>query len=1211
MNKYTQRQPTSWRLPAIFGFSVFILLASSFASYYSNQRLIEAQGWVTHTYEVLGNADNLLSAVKDAERGQRGFIITNDSDMLRPYMGAYESATDAYSKLREQTVDNPTQQHNLDNLKILLDQRFTQMAKVLQRSNEASSQADRSKLFLDSQNEIIRGRQVMVDLHNLIDRVKLEEQRLLKARTDEQATYTRYTPIAVIVAAIISFLISIIAYLKIQGDLKARIAKQEKERKKYEETNGRIEILEEVTQRLAKGDFTARSMDEAKDELGRISSALNNMATALEKNFNELEERDWHQKGIMRLSDAVRSERFTREVSNRMLDSIATYLKTPTATLYIADNDLNLKLTGTYAATNAPEYIVARHGLTGQAVESRELMVSDALPASYLQIGSSLGSAAPAYVVVVPLLQRDIVVGVIELGLTRKPYPREIQFLQSNAPTMAISLNAAINYERMQELLEETQAQAEELQSQQHELENINSELEAQTEKLQASEEELKVQQEELQQANQELEERSRQLEERNFEILAKNTEVQRKAEELAQSTKYKSEFLANMSHELRTPLNSILLLSRLLSENGNANLNKDQVEYARVIQSSGNSLLSLIDEILDLSKIEAGKMELEYGNIAIREIMEDMRSIFEPLAKDKNVALNIHIAGDVPPQIETDKMRLEQVLKNLLSNAYKFTGKGNVTIEVANAASQPGYVTFTVADTGIGIPPDKQQIIFEAFQQADGSTRRKYGGTGLGLSISKQLTMLLGGDITVSSIAGKGSTFYVTIPASKHTAAAARKPETEQTTETARPRPVTIKAVTADEYIATTIPEKIPDDRNAITGKDKVILIVEDDTSFATGLLNFTRGKGYKGIVSVRGDEAIELANGFLPVGILLDLQLPVKSGWQVMEELKNNPRTRHIPVHIMSSYSVRKESMLKGAIDFINKPVDISRIQDIFAKLEHVLNKTSKKVLIVEDNPKHAKALAYFLETFAINTDIKTSVTESIDALKKDTDCVILDMGIPDNNAYRTLDEIKKTPSWENLPIIVFTGKSLSITEEHRIKQYADSIIVKTAHSYNRILDEVSLFLHLVEESKEQAAQDPLRKLGMLNDVLKEKTVLIVDDDVRNIFSLTKALEKVNMHIITATDGKEAVEKLKENKQIDIVLLDMMMPQMDGYETAARIRQNNAWKKLPVIAVTAKAMTGDREKCIQAGASDYITKPVDVDQLLSLLRVWLYEKQ
>ena len=736
----------------------------------------------------------------------------------------------------------------------------------------------------------------------------------------------------------------------------------------------------------------------------------------------------------------------------------------------------------------------------------------------------------------------------------------------------------------------------------------MNAELEAQTEKLQASEEELRVQQEELQQTNEELSERSTLLEERNLEI-------QKKSEELEITTRYKSEFLANMSHELRTPLNSILLLSRLLSENNEENMSTEQVEFAKVIQSSGNGLLGLIDEILDLSKIEAGKMDLDYADVSMKEITGNITGLFTQMAKEKGISFIVE-DKNAPLVLRTDKMRMEQIIKNLISNAIKFTSEGSVTLSVTKHPINDKLVSFTVKDTGIGIPRDKQALVFEAFQQADGSTKRKYGGTGLGLSISRELAKLLHGEISLKSEPGKGSEFTLTVPIYGSAVAqqvtvtpAFLNPKEDLLMED---EDLGIKEQdNYESFRSEVIPDAVADDRDSIKQGDRAVLIVEDDINFAKSLLDFTRKRGYKGIVSVRGDHALNLALAYRPVGVLLDIQLPMKSGWEVMEDLKGNVQTKHIPVHIMSSHKVKKESLLKGAVNFLDKPVAFEQIPDIFRRIEHFINRESQKVLIVEDNPKHAQALAFFLESNNINSEIRSDIDQGIDSLKKsDVDCVILDMGVPDRQAYDMLESVKQSPGLENLPVIVFTGKSLSMKEELKIKKYADSIIVKTAHSYQRMLDEVSLFLHLVEENKD-GKRSIDKKLGSLNDILNGKKVLVVDDDVRNIYSLTKALENLKMNVITAIDGKEALNVLEQNPDTDVVLLDMMMPNMDGYETATRIRQNPSMRNLPVIAVTAKAMTGDREKCINAGASDYITKPVDVDQLLSLLRVWLYDKR
>jgi signal transduction histidine kinase/CheY-like chemotaxis protein len=959
---------------------------------------------------------------------------------------------------------------------------------------------------------------------------------------------------------------------------------------------------------IGDGDFSVAVNPRGSEDV--LGNALVHMRDSLQQYARENEEKIWLQTGIALLNDHLRGEKTISQLAQEAITTIVSYLECESGLFYSA-YDSKLRFEAGYAVSNfeaVPKELRFGETLIGQAAAQKKIVHLQEVPNTFLQIRSGLGAAQPAHVVVVPLYVDTIVKGVIEIASLHEISQAKLEFLKEASADIAIAIRTARSKMQLQQLLEQTQAQAEELQTQHSELENINAELEAQAEKLQTSEEELRVQQEELMQANRELEERTRQLEERNAVIVERNIEIQQKAEELALSTKYKSEFLANMSHELRTPLNSILLLSRLLSENNEHNLNGEQVEYAKVIQSSGQGLLSLIDEILDLSKIEAGKMELEYSAVMVQDIANDMKALFAPVAREKGIGLDISVAKEVPSQIETDKLRLEQVLRNLLSNAVKFTSEGSVQLTITTLPEHHPFILFTVKDSGIGIPKDKQGLIFEAFQQADGSTRRKYGGTGLGLSISRELVRLLGGEIKLTSEPGKGSEFTVYVPKEKITEV--QKPS-QKPAPVREQKPVMERLVQSKHYRAEKIPESLPDDRNKASREDKTILIIEDDTAFAKALLDYTHQKGYKGLVAVRGDEGIALAQQYRPQGILLDIQLPVKDGWEVMEELKSNPATRHIPVHMMSSLEAKRESLQKGAIDFISKPVAFEQMKEVFQKIEQVISKDHKKVLIVEENPQHAKALAYFLETFHVAAQISPSVNEGVKALQKEeVDCVILDMGIPDQRAYETLETVKQNPGLENLPIIIFTGKSLSKTEESKIRQYADSIVIKTAHSYQRILDEVSLFLHLMEESNRKEKPSGFKRLGAMSEVLAGKKILVTDDDVRNIFSLTKALELHGVEVIAATDGKEALARLQENADISAVLMDIMMPEMDGFEAMQLIRKKPQYRDLPIIAITAKAMTGDREKCIKAGASDYISKPVDVDQLLSLLRVWLYDK-
>lgn len=1185
-----------------FNASLVILIISSVASYISISNLLESSELVNHTHEVIQTLEVFRGAAIETESSQRGYLLTGDREFLRNYNEARMRTLESLARVRALTTDNPKQREQIPLVNDVVSKRFDFLAIGVRRKENSDT-----IVIADLQT----GYAAMQQLRVLVNQMEQVELQLLHTRTTELNRFSAFTPALIVVAAVLALLITIMFYLRIRRDFEARVRLQGELENKDKEITSRISIIKGIADKIAQGNYDIRINDRQSDELGSVAGALNRMAESLQHSFNALADKDWVQNGLTKLNEVMLGEKDTETLGRDVVELLASHTRSQAGIVYLLQGHELQPLAGYACLSQARQVVKVGEGALGQAVASRKPVVLGDIPVANVNISYALGEARPSAVVAFPVFDGYAVVGAVELGSLAEYSKLELEFLNASAPMIGIALNISLNRKRLQHLLDETQAQAEELRVQHTEMENLNSELEVQAEKLQASEEELKVQQEELKQANLELEERSRLLEEKNLLITERNIDIQRQSEELKQSTRYKSEFLANMSHELRTPLNSILLLSRLLTENQEKNLNSDQVEYARVIQSSGNGLLSLIDEILDLSKIEAGKMQLDYQMISVKEIINDQDVMFGPMAREKKIHYSSSVDEAVPAMIEIDKMRLDQILRNLVSNAMKFTEKGSVTLSVYPGENKE-FIEFVVKDTGIGIPQDKQALIFEAFQQADGSTRRRFGGTGLGLSISRELAKLLGGEITLSSEPGVGSEFRVSIPLRK---ALAQSPTPTLVVPTASPVASSERSYPtpsrADRFISPTIPPGIPDDRDNIGPYDKTILIVEDDVNFARALMDYTRKKGYKAVVVVRGDEAIEQAEAFLPVGILLDIQLPVKSGWEVMDELKSNALTRHIPVHIMSSFEMKNEGRVRGAVDFINKPVTSERMQEIFQRIEHVLTRHPKKVLIVEENTQHAMALAYYLESFNVNTEVTSQVDETIQSFKeRNVDCVILDMGVPDQTSYNTLEAVKKTSGLESLPIIIFTGKSLSQAEEMRIKQYADSIVIKTAHSYKRILDEVSLFLHLMEKDrKENVAAPRYAKLGALNEVLKNKTVLIADDDMRNIFSLTKALEKYEMNVIAAVDGKDALEKLKASPHVDIVLMDMMMPEMDGYESTRAIRSMPQYRRLPIIAVTAKAMMGDRAKCIDAGASDYITKPIDPDQLFSLLRVWLYE--
>ena len=1174
-----------------FGLSLLLLIISSIVSYNSIQNLLSSSSMVDHSSQVMQSLETVISTMKDAETGQRGFLLTNEPVFLEPYNGAYEKALLNTNKAINLTTDNPLQQANLKLVKDVMMKRMTVLKELIQKKRDGKTV---------TVQDLLRGKANMDGLRAAINKTEHDEIALLNQRTERLKQFTTFTPVVIIFAAILSLVISIFFYLKISADVRERNRLQEELERKDLEIAHRITVIHGIADRVSQGDYKIRVEDTEKDSLGGLSFSLNKMAASLDESFAKLSDNEWLQTGIAQLNDRMVGEKTTAALCHEIIDFVANYTKSQVAALYTLESDDTLVLQSGYALSSKVNKIIKNgEGVVGQtAISGKELLIENIDP-DYVQVSYATGSVKPKNVLAIPVFQNNKVRGVIELASIENFTDIRTTFLRSVAGNIGIAIYSAQNRQKLQELLEETQAQSEELQAQHSEMENLNAELEAHTQKLQTSEEELRVQQEELQQTNGELEERNRVINQRNEEI-------QRKAAELEQSTRYKSEFMANMSHELRTPLNSILLLSRYLAENGEQNLTPDQTESARVILNSGNGLLDLIDELLDLSKIEAGKMDLEYEQLSFAVLANDMQSLFAPIAKEKKIDLIINNEFKGNEAFDTDKMRLEQITKNLLSNALKFTSVGSVTFTIQNSKDDDSLIEISVKDTGVGIPADKQDLVFEAFKQADGSTKRKFGGTGLGLSISRELSRLLGGEIRLESEPDKGSNFILTLPKEKPATIPLPKTILADITPAVAPEPAK-----RESHALTNIPADIPDDRDDINAGDKVILIIEDDAPFAKALLAFTHQRGYKGIISVRGDHGVELAVQYRPLAILLDLQLPVKDGWEVMDELKANPVTRPIPVHIMSSMEAKKESRMRGAVDFINKPVAQEQMIQMFHKLEEALVRSPKRVLIVEENPKHAKALSFFLEGFNVTSAVSSSVNEGIRSLKgNEVDCVILDMGLPDKNAYETLEMVKQNPGLENLPIIVFTGKSLSSAEEGRIKQYADTIVVKTAHSYQRILDEVALFLHLIEDIDLPKSSAKRSTNSPLNEILKDKTILIADDDVRNIFSLTKALEKHQMKVISATDGKEALERLKEYPETAIVLMDMMMPEMDGYESTNKIRTNPEYKNLPVIAVTAKAMMGDREKCIRAGASDYISKPVDIDQLTSLLRVWLYDK-
>jgi signal transduction histidine kinase/DNA-binding response OmpR family regulator/CHASE3 domain sensor protein len=1189
------------------GLSLLILIASSIASYLSIQNQMEHRESLSQSRRSITAVKDVLISLLDAETGNRGYQLTGKEKFLEPYNRSLIEYPKVFERAEALHIQDKNQVDRLNELKKNVDSNISNLKYFVENRRNGivmtQQQVLLSKTFMDKCRQIVR------------DFVQYEESQLaIKNKDLNRSSDT--TVLFIIFSAIAAIVVTTFFYIKLRADLIRRDKLEKMLKAKDLEISRRVSAIQQIANRVASGDYSQKVVDNSEDDLGDLVGSLNHMTESLKNSFDTINKSDWRQKGLAILNESLVGNKSVKDVSEESLNQLVEYGNCINGSLYLYDEGI-LKLNTAFGLeSNMKKTFEPGEGMVGQTFINEKIQVYNNLHEDDFVVTFASSTIKIYGILLIPIFSDGHNIGVLELGSTSNFEQERIDYFAECSRNIGIALSAAKGREKEQQLLEETQAQSEELQVQHAELENLNTELEAQTQKLQASEEELKVQQEELMQANAELEERSRLLEDKNHLIAARNNEIQKKVEELALSTKYKSEFLANMSHELRTPLNSILLLSRLMSENPDENLNEDQVESAKVIQSSGSSLLTLIDEILDLAKIESGKMTLEYQDITIDEIVKDLKSLFNPVIQEKRLQLNIQIDDDVKKSIETDRLRVDQVLRNLLSNAIKFTEEGSINLNIKKDPKKADFIVFSVKDTGIGIAEDKQRIIFEAFQQADGSTRRKFGGTGLGLSISREIARLLGGELILKSKVNEGSEFSLTIPV--NAISEINHMETDQDlVEIIREDVEEIQNILEDGEIEISrstnmleIPESVADDRNYIKEGDKVILIIEDDTNFAKALLKYAHLQNYKAVVEVRGDYGLSAALKYRPQAILLDVQLPVKDGWQVMDELKSNAETKHIPVHMMSVLHVKKESLLKGAIDFINKPVALDQMTDVFRKIEEALKKGPQKVLIVEENAKHASALSYFLSNFNISLSVENNVEDSVKALTTDhVDCVILDIGASKGNEYQVIESIKSNDGLENLPIIIFTEHNLSKSEELKIKQYADSIVVKTAHSYQRILDEVGLFLHLVEEKNNSIENVRSKTLGSLTEVLSGKKILITDDDVRNIFSLTKALEKYKVEVVVAMDGKHALQQIKENPDVDVILMDMMMPEMDGYETIKQIRKMPMFTRLPIIAITAKSMIGEREKCITAGASDYISKPVDIDQLLSLLRVWLYE--
>lgn len=1163
----------------IAGFIAFMLviLGVAILTFKNSEKFVASNALVDHTNQTLFEFEQIKTNSVDAESGTRGFIITGSDNFMETFAAAKSKVMMHLNRAKQLTKDNRIQQNNIEELEQEIKLRFNHLNQTVELRKE---DFEKTKTVVASGE----GKRIQDNITKIINRAKAIEQNLLVERkkiSDNDAS--NFNLILIVFVAIIIIILAIVYNIIFRN---------------------------------------LRALKQAEAE-------------NLSKN--------WFVTGNSELIEKLIGDKSIEQLANSTIRFLCNYLKANIGAVYLFNEKENTLVLGGQYAFSSPKDIKKKfalnEGLVGQAAsEQKQISLSD-VTEDQIRITSSIINAKPKHLLITPFILDGKTLGVIELGRLTNFDETEKQFINVSMNSIAISVNtvqqadekekraaelaiankelifqsdekekraselAIANQElsfqsnekekRAAELLaanHDLANQAEELQAQQEELRQMNEELEEQSQNL-------KQQQEELQMTNEELEEQTQSLESKNTEVEAAKNNIEQKTKQLEISSKYKSEFLANMSHELRTPLNSLLILSKDLSENKKKNLDPIQVESAEIIYKSGHDLLALINEVLDLSKIEAGKMAIYIESISIVDFVENLIRTFKHQADQKGLVLTTELDPKLPEFIRTDSQRLNQILKNLLSNALKFTEKGKVSITIDRFTETT--LNISITDTGIGIPADKQLAIFEAFQQADGGTSRKYGGTGLGLSISRELAKLLGAEIKVSSKVNEGSTFSLIIPLEIQTENEPVGTSFVQAVKSYQPR-----AQYDFQYLNY---PSIDDDRNSINPNDKVVLLIEDDLKFAKILLNQAHEKGFKCIVAATGEDGLSLATKYRPQAIILDMDLPGINGNQVLIELKENATVRHIPVHIISASDCSIEPIRAGAVEYLMKPIDKNDLEAAFNRIENLVKIEIKNLLIIEDNENARKAMKILIGNENVNCFGAGTGKKALEIYENNQiDCIILDLGLPDISGFDLIHHIKDLKD-QIPPIIVYTGKELTREEHDELEKYAESIIIKGVRSEERLLDETALFLHRTVKNLPESKQIIVNKMFDKEAVFNGKKILLVDDDSRNVFALSKILTEHGIEIVKAENGKIALDMLDNHADIQLVLMDIMMPEMDGYEAMKRIRAQFKFRKLPVIALTAKAMKDDKQKCIDAGANDYITKPIDVDRLLSLMRVWL----